>query len=237
MKIDLGGVEVGNAINAAGYLNPTAKKVSSTYNFVKSLIFSIVLFVIGLILFGVAFLIGLILIGVSLVIFFISLNHKKKINRFLKMREELISTFSPDERVSAIFTDIDYGGVSSVQDGRDEIENVMILTDRRIIFLYVPRVGFDDVTSGNFLQSVGQAMQYNGLMKKVEEQLNTIGISNMIQSSRRVYALNYNEISGIKVNDFFSKVIFLYRGEKYKYFIRKEQLGDFKQIFGNYIIG
>jgi hypothetical protein len=70
---------------------------------------------------------------------------------------------------------------------------------------------------------------------KVEDDLKQYGLKNLVENSRRAFSMNYNEISEVKVRGVLSKIIFVYRGIKYKYFVRRDQISQFKQIFANYI--
>lgn len=231
----MGRIGVGNLVNATGNLNKTTRKVSSTYNFVKSLVVGIILFLASFFLFFIAFPLGIFLFIISILLLGSAIYKKRRVNLFLKLQDELMGSLSDEEKVSYFFTDINSQGEISDKGIKKERENVMVLTDKRIIFLYVPRVGYDDLTDGNALKNIGRGLTYNGLRKKVESELNSVGLNNMIRDSRIKYSLNYDEISEIKIKDLFRKVIFIYRGKKFKYFIRKDEWEKFKKIFKNYI--
>ena len=232
MGIDIG--TVAKIAGEAGNFNPTIKKASSGYNFLQSVIASVVLLLVGIFFLFSILVAGLVIILIAAGIFILSLKKVKRVRGYLKMREDLLSGLTDDEKVSVIFTDID-NGASQENNQKTEIENVMILTDKRIIFLYVPRLGIGDITSGHLIQKLGQAGEYTGLQKKVESEIKESGLRNLVSNSRRAFSMNYTEISEVKIRDVLSKIIFHYRGRRYKYFVLKEQLGQFRKIFSNYI--
>jgi hypothetical protein len=235
MAIKMERVNAGNVINAAGNLNKNTRKISSTYNFIKSLVVGIILFFISLFFLGTIIPLGIALMVISLILISIAIYSKKRMNLFLKMQDELMSSLFDDEKVSYFFTDINSQGEISKEGIKNEKENVMILTNKRIIILYIPRLGYGDLTEGNALKNIGRGLAYDGLRKKVESELNSEGLNNMIKDSPIKYSLNYDEISEIKVKNLFRKVIFIYRGKNFKYFIRRDEYDKFKEIFKNYI--
>jgi len=232
MKAALG--KVMDTMQMVGNVNPAAKKVSRKYQFVKDSFTSIILLVIGIVFVFLVWFIGLILIGLSFIIFLVSLRHKKRFDRILKMRQELKDSPSLNEKASYVFTDLDSGKGKNRQGFVDEKENAMILTEKRIIFMHIPRLKFSDITNGDVLNSIGQAIDYDGVKKKVEEEMTSKGIRNMIKEYT-AYAMNYNDISRIKINLFFSTATFIYRGRKFRYAIRRNQMEQFRQVFANYI--
>lgn len=230
-------IPIESLINAAGSVSPSAKKFSSSYNLVKSIVSSIFLLFLGIVFLFLFLPIGIFFILFSFLWFFTSLNKKRKISSLLKMSEELRSLNLNNEIVKFYFTDISSANSSSESTRfNEDVENVMILTDKKIIFVHVPRVGLSDIGNGNFKKSLALAAKRDDLKEKVKEILEKEGLKNLVDSSRRAYSMNYQEIEKIRFNKTFSKAIFFYRGRKYKYFIRKDQQRDFEDIFKNYFL-
>lgn len=152
------------------------------------------------------------------------------------MEKELESTNLKDEKIRFYFTDIDSGNSTSEPKGiKEDLENVMIITEKRIIFIHIPRIGLKEITSGNFKESFQLATQRNGLKTKVEELIEKEGLEALVNSSKKAYSMNYSEIEEIRLKTLLSKCVFIYRGMKYRYFIRRDQIEDFKNIFKNYL--
>lgn len=232
MKIGLG--DVMKAVDAAGAVNPTARKISREHNFFKDSIISIILFVFGVFFLFLVWYVGSILILISVLAFFTSKKTRKRFKLISKMREDLRSSPSLDENVSKFFVDVKTGHGKDKQGYVEDRENVLILTDKRLIFMYIPRVGIEDLTSGNIVGTIGQAVSYDGLKKKVEDEIQKKGVRQMIRENSS-YSMSYDEINKVKISKFTSRITFVYRGFRFKYFIRRSDIDSFRQVFANYI--
>lgn len=77
-----------------------------------------------------------------------------------------MKSLSDEEKVSYFFTDINSQGELSDGGIKKEKENVMILTERRVIILYVSRIEYGDLAGENALKNIGRGLSYVGLRKK-----------------------------------------------------------------------
>jgi len=112
-------------------------------------------------------------------------------------------------------------------------ENAMIITDKRILLVFIPLkgaghiVGETDVSMWQFL--LAKKDIENILKKMISEK----SPNKIISSYEKNYAFNRDEIERVKITPFFSKIkFFMKNGEKYSYSLRdKKDLEKLKELF------
>jgi hypothetical protein len=122
-----------------------------------------------------------------------------------------------------------YFGTTKIKDP----ENAMIITDKRILFIFVPLkgagqiIGETDISMWQFLLAKKDIEQV--LKKMISEN----SLDKILSSYEKNYALNRDEIERVKISPFFSKIKFFMKdGNKYSYSLRdKNDLGKLKVMF------
>lgn len=183
-----------------------------------------VFFLVSLFFLIVALPLGILFLVMNFLFFFILYLNKKRIELFSNMRKDLKESPVFDEDVHFFFTDINY----------ETKENVMILTEKRIVFLHIPKLGYHNVISEIDSKSLKCNLNYDELQKKVENELSSMTFRDFLKKYDG-YAMDYDGISSVKMDENKLRVSFYYRGHKIDYRVKKDAFDDFRQYFSHYV--
>lgn len=200
------------------------KKSKHEEYFLKRVFVGSLFFLLSVFFLIVALPLGILFLIMNFLFFFVLFLNKKRTEFFLRMRKDLKESPTFDEKVHFFFTDINF----------ETKENVMILTEKRIVFLHIPKFGYDNVISVRDQKALKRNLNFDELKNKVEHELGSMSFREFLKKYDG-YAMDYAGISNVKMNEQKSLVSFYYRGHKVDYKIKKEAFDDFRQHFSHYV--
>ncbi len=217
-----------------------AKTISRIFQLRRITIFSYIFLLVGIICliervwFGLFFVLG------GIWIFVLSVKEIFKVPKYNKLKNKLLSSDMEKEKVSKIFVNIS-STITSLEDQRDETENTMILTDKRIIFVNIPLKNYSnsfEVIKNNLKylrDSLKGTLSYECVEKEVYNKIKKEGLRNIVISSDRAFAIDYSDLKKVRINKLATSIKFYTSKKKYGYRILNKDLPKIKEIFVKYI--
>lgn len=232
--IKAGGVAMSGSNLLLGKHKHIARRVNAGFSFAKSAIISGILLIISIFLFIVmVWPIAFFLLFISVIIFIPSYITFKRTNNVARWTKGLKESISPEEKIIYFAAPITDAGI---KDENQRIrENTLIITDKRIIFIYIPLFDIRDLFDGNPLKAIGKMFSYEAYQNKVKERLDEEGLTGIINLSNYCFSVLFQEIKEVKINNFWGKLKFVTEKGKFNYSIRRNKLEEMRSVLKNYI--
>ena len=216
------------------------KTISRIFQLRRTNVFSYLFILVGIICliegvwFGLFFVLG------GIWIFVLSVKGIFKVPKYSKLKGKLLNSDIEKDKVSKVFVKIS-STITSIEDQRDETENTMILTDKRIIFVNIPIKNYSnslEIIKDNLKylrDSLKGKFSYEDIEKEIYTKIKKEGLRNIISSSDRAFAIDYSDLKKVKINKLTPSIKFYTSKKKYGYRILNKDLPQLKTIFLKYI--
>jgi hypothetical protein len=116
----------------------------------------------------------------------------------------------------------------------DNPENAIIITNKRLDFIYVPLAGANQNINGFNINAVDSLLAQPDIEKELTSMLNTMTLLEILNSSPYNFSINFTDIIKVMTSDFEHEITFQTR-DKQNYSYRINNKDDFIKLKGMFV--
>ena len=207
----------------------------------------IIILFIFLILVGLPWYIGVIFIAIAIGMVGLGFLKVKRIES-IKLQNQVkqtqpIQNYQGEKIINSIAgimrTGVGSGSTSVLGVGEvSHPENAMVITNKRILLIFVPIAGADKIIDGADINVWQWLLAKKDIENKLRNMLNSMAIVDILRSDRRNFSIDYNNIERVKFGNISKSIEIITKdGKKFKYSIRdKKDFEKAKTLFQNFTV-